>query len=160
MPVRTPAPGLSFVDANLGLVTEGPDVTDAKSKLRELDPDLSAWYDTVQNEWHVVWFNRKLNKDEWILSDEDLERAYLRTMKARNDRPGAETGDQMDDRLVREQKQAEKEDNKEFMEIAGDAGERLYHALKKDGILDHDNIYGPKPRTHLARRDVRIRESR
>jgi hypothetical protein len=45
------------MDANLGrLVEEGPDVTDAKVSLRELDPDLSCYYDTVQEEWVVVWF--------------------------------------------------------------------------------------------------------
>ena len=53
-------PGLTYMDANLGrLVEEGPDVTDAKAKLRELDSDLSCYYDTHQKEWIVVWWNEK-----------------------------------------------------------------------------------------------------
>jgi hypothetical protein len=44
-------------------------------------------------------------------------------------------------------------------EISGDAAERLIHAFKKDGIHDHENIYGPKPRKWAARKDVRVRES-
>ncbi len=159
---RIQAPrGLTYMDANLGrLVEEGPDVTDAKSKLRELDPDLSAYYDTVQNEWIVVWFDRKKNQDTFVLSDEHLERAYQRTLAARNDAPGAETGDQFHARLEREQEELREKDLDSFREIAGDVGERLIHAFKKDGILDHENIYGPKPRKDLARRDVRIRGPR
>lgn len=151
--------GLTYMDANLGrLVEEGPDVTDAKSRLRELDPDLSAYYDTVQEEWIVTWFDRKKNRDTFVLADSNLARAFEKVQKARNDRPGAETGDQLHARLEREQEQLREADMEDFREIARDAGERLIHALKKDGIMDHENIYGPKPRKQLARRDVRIRE--
>jgi hypothetical protein len=162
MPARiVPPRGLSYFDANLGrLVEEGPDVTDAKSRLREVDPDLDAYFDTVQGEWIVTWFDRKKNKDNFILSDKSLEVAYNKILKARNDAPGAETGDQLSDRLEREQEQLREKDMDAFREIAGDVGERLIHAFKKDGILDHENIYGPKPKKHLARRDVRIREPR
>jgi hypothetical protein len=154
-------PGMTYMDANLGrLVEEGPDVTDAKSRLRELDPDLSCYYDTFQEEWVVVWFNRKKNRDEFVLSDRHLERAYSRVEKGRNDAPGAETGDQMAARLEREQEQAKDSEMDVFRQMSGDAAERLIHAFKKDGIHDHENIYGPKPRKWAARRDVRVRERR
>jgi len=152
-------PGLTYMDANLGrLVEEGPDVTDAKAKLRELDSDLSCYYDTHQKEWIVVWWNEKKKQQEFILSDRHLERAYQRTLKGKNDAPGAETGDQMAARLEREQDAAKDAELDGFRDISGDAAERLIHAFKKDGILDHENIYGPKPRKWAARRDVRIRD--
>jgi hypothetical protein len=154
-------PGLTYMDANLGrLVEEGPDVTDAKAKLRELDPDLSCYYDTVQFEWVVVWWDDRKKQDTFILSDENLERAYQRVLKGRNDAPGAETGDQMAARLEREQDQAKDAEMDTFRNISGDVAERLIHAFKKDGIHDHENIYGPKPRKWAARKDVRVRESR
>jgi hypothetical protein len=31
-------------------------------------------------------------------------------------------------------------------EIAGDAGQRLAWAFRKDGLIDHENVYGPAPR--------------
>lgn len=154
-------PGLTYMDANLGrLVEEGPDVTDAKAKLRELDSDLSCYYDTVQFEWIVVWWNDRKKRQEFILADKDLERAYQRTLKGKNDAPGAETGDQMSARLEREQETAKDAEMDVFREISGDFSERLMHAFKKDGIYDHENIYGPKPRKWAARRDVRVREPR
>jgi hypothetical protein len=150
------------MDANLGrLVEEGPDVTDAKSRLRELDPDLSCYYDTVQEEWVVVWFNRKKNRDDvYPLRMSHLERAYQRCRRGEMMRPGAETGDQMAARLEREQEQAKDAEMDVFRQMSGDAAERLIHAFKKDGIHDHENIYGPKPRKWAARRDVRVRERR
>jgi hypothetical protein len=40
-----------------------------------------------------------------------------------------------------------------FSEIVAEAGPRLAHAFKKDGLIDHDNIYGP--RTKRSTRAVR-----
>lgn len=51
-----------------------------------------------------------------------------------------------------------KEDEREdrvLSEIAGDAGERLAWAFRKDGLIDHDNIYGPAPRRSEANRAIR-----
>jgi hypothetical protein len=148
------------MDANVGLIEEGPDVSDYKSRLRELDSDLSCYYDTIQNEWIVVWHNAKRNREEFVLADEDLARAYHRVEKGRNDAPGAETGDEMSTRLEKEQDALKAAEMQQFKEIAGDAAERLIHAFKKDGLHDHEDIYGPKPRKDLAKKDVRIREPR
>jgi hypothetical protein len=155
---RKPAPaGVSYFDHNMGcLVTEGPDVCDYKSRIRELAPGiLDCYYDTVQQEWIVTQKTDK--QEEFLLADTDLARAFERVQAARNDRPGAETGEQMSARLEKEQAALREQEMQGFREIAGDVGERLIHAFKKDGILDHENIYGPKPKPHLARRDVRVR---
>lgn len=159
-------PGLTYMDMNLGrLVEEGPDVTDAKAKLRELDPDLSCYYDSAQEEWIIVWYNPKKNKEEFILSDRHLERAYQRTLKGKNDAPGAETGDQFAARLEREQDKAKDAEMDVFREMSGDAAERLIHAFAKDGLHDHCDIYGgsagqSRKRKWASRRDVRVRERR
>lgn len=161
MPRNPARAGLSYYDANEGvLVTEGPDVCDYKSRLRELDPDLKAYYDREQCEWVVTWWNNKKSQEEFVLARSDLAEAYTAVEKARNDAPGSETALQMHERLVKEQEALREEDMDGFREISGDAAERLLHALKKDGIMDHENIYGPKSDPRRARRDVRVRESR
>lgn len=159
---RVPAPaGISYFDANVGcLVTEGPDVCDYKSRIKELDPNLNAYYDHVQEEWIVTQFVPARNQEEFLLSDRDLGSAYERVQLARNDRPGALTGDQLDDKLTAEQRAAEAAENRELREIAGDAAERLMHAFRKDGIYDHDNIFGPKPKPTLARKATAMRTFR
>lgn len=156
-----PVGGLTYYDANMGrLVTEGPDVCDYKSRLREIDPTLNAYYDTVQEEWIVTFWDDKKNQETFLLSHPDLALAYEMTLKARNDRPGALTGDQLSDKLEREQDDVEKASNERFRNIAGDAAERLTHALKKDGFFDHENIYGPKMKPALSARAASIRSER
>lgn len=161
--LRNPArAGLSYFDANLGrLVTEGPDVCDFKSRLRELGSpgELDAYYDVVEKRWIVTAKHVLTGTEYFVLADADLGKAYERVQKARNDAPGAETADQFSARLEREQDEAKDAEMDVFREISGDMAERLIHAFKKDGIHDHENIYGPKPRKWAARRDVRVRAS-
>jgi hypothetical protein len=155
---RSPAPGLSYMDTDLGrFIEEGPDVTECKARFRELDSNLNAYYDTVQEEWIVTQFVPMKNQEELLLVDKNLARAYQRTLRARNDRPGALTGDELNERLDQDQKRAQEEDLQVFRNIAHDAGERLVHAFKKDGLTDHENIYGPKPKPHLANRASSMR---
>jgi hypothetical protein len=155
-----PAPGLTYMDANLGrLVEEAPDVCDFKARIRELAPGvLDVYFDSYDEDWIVT--QREGEQESFLLRDKDLGRAYQRVQRARNDRPGAETAEQLLRRLDREQEQLQKDNLAPMMDVAGDAAERLIHAFRKDGILDHDNIYGPKPRPGLARRDVRNRGPR
>jgi hypothetical protein len=140
---RSPAPGLSYVDANMGLVEEGPDVTECKVRLKELDSNLNAYYDTIQKEWIVTQFVVQRNQEEFLLADEDLARAYQRVLRARNDAPGALSADELNKELDRSFDEYEDKQMQVFREIASDAGERLVHAFKKDGLMDHENIYGP-----------------
>lgn len=156
-----PVGGLSYVDANLGrVVTEGPDVCGYKNRLREIDPALSAYYDTIQEEWIVTFRNDKTGQEEFVLADPDLALAYESTLRARNDRPGALTGDELATKFEKEQKQEEEKNLDKFRSIAGDAAERLTHALKKDGFFDHENIYGPKEKPVLSARAASIRGER
>lgn len=150
-------PGLTYFDANMGrLVTEGPDVCDYKSRIRADWPELDCYYDVVQEEWIVTQKDQK-GQETFILADQDLARAYKRLQRARNDAPGAMTATQLNEWLEREQDKLREKDMEGFREVARDAAERLMVAFRKDGILDHENIYGPKPKKHLHQRDVRIR---
>lgn len=156
-----PIGGLTYPDANTGrLITEGPDVCDYKSRLREIDPALSAYYDTVQEEWIVTCWNDKKNQDELVLTHTDLAVAYEMTLRARNDRPGALTGDELATKLEREQEAEEQRAMAKFRDIAGDAAERLRHGLQKDGFFDHENIYGPRMKPALSARAASIRTER
>lgn len=157
-----PVGGLTYLDANTGrLTTEGPDVCDVKSKLREIDPDLSATFDLVQEEWLISWFDHKKNQDTLILTCGDLSEGYDAILRARNDRPGALTGNQMADKLEKEQEAEEEKNMKAFRDIAGDAAERLQVALRKDGFFDHEDIYGAAPkRKHLSAKANSIRDRR
>lgn len=155
-----PVGGLTYLDANGHLTNEGPDVCDIKSRLRELDPDLSAYYDEVQQEWIVTWFDRKKNQDTLILTCGDLSEGWDAIQRARNDRPNALTGDEMATKLEREQEADEEKDMHSFRQIAGDAAERLGHALQKDGFFDHEDIYGVGAKPALSRRANQVRDRR
>ena len=44
----------------------------------------------------------------------------------------------------------DKAEEKALEEIVAEAGPRLAHAFKKDGLIDHENIYGPRIREPRA----------
>jgi len=156
-----PATGLTYYDVNMGrLVTEGPDVCNYKSRLRELDPTITAYYDEQQEEWIITYWDEQKNQDTFLLSSPDLALAYDVVCRARNDRPGALTGDELATKFEKEQAAVEDENMKSFRNIAGDAAERLTHALKKDGFFDHENIYGPKVKPGLSAKAGSIRGDR
>jgi hypothetical protein len=161
MPRRKVArPGLSVAEANRGvLVKEGPDVGFYRERILGEWPELDVLYDLEQREWIVYQPDRR-GVETFVLADEDLARAYTRLQAARNDAPGTPDAYQLNEHLEKEQEDARERDMEDFRSIARDAGERLIHAFKKDGLLDHEDIYGPAPRKHLAKRDVRIREPR
>jgi hypothetical protein len=161
MPKRKVArPGLSVVEANPQvLVKEGPDVAFYREIILAEWPELEVLYDTQQKEWIIYQPDRR-GVETFVLADEDLARAYKRLQKARNDAPGTPDATQLNDLLEKEQADARERDMEDFRNIAREAGERLIHAFKKDGLLDHEDIYGPAPRKHLAQRDVRIRDSK
>jgi hypothetical protein len=152
--------GLSYADANPGrLIKEGPDVQHFLGRIEETWPELEVYYDCWDLEWVVTQHDRKGN-ETLVLTDKDLARAYERLQRADNAAPGSPDAYNLNELLEREQAEAKEKDMEDFRVIARDAGERLIHAFKKDGLLDHEDIYGPKPKKNLAKRDVRIREHR
>ena len=76
------------------------------------------------------------------LNDRTIERIYK-----------ADQGsDQYEDITAYLEKAWDAEDaaeDKKFEEIVAEAGPRLAHAFKKDGLIDHDNIYGTRPKHNV-----------
>src|SRR5205809_79621 len=108
---RRPAqPGLSYYDANVGrLVTEGPDVCDFKTRIRERWPELSCYYDVIQKEWIVV--GKDIHGVEYfVLADEDLANAWGRLERADNNAPGSLTAQQLNECLEKEQEKLQEQD--------------------------------------------------
>jgi hypothetical protein len=156
-----PVGGLTYPDANTGrFITEGPDVCNYKAKIRELDPGLDCHYDQIDEEWVITWWDERKKQDMLVLTCGDLAQGYDAVCRARNDRPGALTGDQLSRKLEKEQEAEEEKNLHAFRQIAGDAAERMIHALKKDGFFDHENIYGPKEKPALSARASSIRGDR
>lgn len=125
-------------------VSYGPDVLEKKREIEERWPELECVFDTVDLEWTI------LEK-----TDQGTKLALGQTFKA------------LDDRVVRRLERADdhapspidlieavdshnamidRDNERKLEEIAGDAAERLRHAFRKDGLYDHADIYGPKPR--------------
>ncbi len=153
--------GLSYVDVNKGrITTEGPDVLDLKRQIRELwNGTLEAYFDWEQREWIIVE-NRLDGVQDLVttckphqfndrLLDRLREAANTTTVEAMN---------YVD--AFNEKREAELD--KEFYEITGDAGERLMHAFKKDGLYDHCDIYGgsTKKSRRYAGKGVRAHSER
>lgn len=141
---RLARPGLSYIDANSGrLVTESAELLDMKQRIRERWPNLYVTFDHVDRKYLVIQecedgIERlalmRPYCDDRLLADiakaDPTHRAYIDPEEA----------------IDKHNAQIERDRDWELEQIAGDAGERLAHAFKKDGLHDHENIYGPKPK--------------
>lgn len=149
-------PGLSYFDANLGrLVTESAEVLDMKAKIRERWPFLDVAHDTHDQVFTVVQtcedgvqrcFMTRPYCDDRLLMDiakaDPTNRNYV----------------DPEESVDKHNAQVERDQDREMEEIAGDFGERLIHALKQDGYMDHEDIYGAKPKPDEARRAINVGE--
>ncbi len=154
-------PGLSYVDANSGrITTEGPDVLDIKSRIRDLwGGTLEAYFDWHQMEWIVVE-NCLDGQQRFVLAckpREFTERLVDRLRAAGN----TTTVEQMNI-VDAHNERLEKLHEDRLMETTGDAAERLMHAFRKDGLYDHCDIYGGqgKNRKRVGNRGVRAHRER
>lgn len=126
-------------------ITLGPDVLGKKAEIEERWPELKCIFDGVDLEWSILE----------TCADGKIRLALGQTFK------------RLDDRVIRRLARADdhgtaqidlitavdthnalidRENERKLEEIAGDAAERLHHAFRKDGLYDHDDIYGPNPR--------------
>jgi hypothetical protein len=125
-------------------VSYGPDVLDKKREIETRWPELECVFDTVDLEWTIM-----------EKTDQGMKLALGNTFK------------RLDDRVIRRLERADdhathgidliaavdshnalidRDEERALEEIAGDAAERLAHAFKKDGLYDHCDIYGAKPK--------------
>lgn len=150
---RLARPGLSYYDANAGrLITETSDLLDMKARIRARWPNLDIFFDREDRVFVVIQhcedgvdrlaLQRPYCDDRLM---EDLVKAdptsphFVDPIKAVDDHNDA----------------IERQQEHELSEVAGDVGERLIHAFKKDGLYDHEDIGARRKPTALRDRAIR-----
>lgn len=133
-------PGLSYFDANRGrLVTEGPDILKIKAEIESGWPGvLSVFFDLEEEVWVIVekcsdGVERLAVKTD-ILSQKTIDKLH------RIDQAKHRQGD-VNRQLELEDADVERKKDHILSESIGEAGERLFTALKKDGILHAPSVY-------------------
>lgn len=136
-------------------VEYGPDVLDKKAEIETRWPELKCIFDTIDQEWSIIE-HCKDGQDRLALGQtfKCLDDRLIRRLE-RADEHSRSVSD-LEESVDRFNAQKERDDERALENISGDAAERLMFALKKDGIMDHADIYGPKPKSrHIANRAVR-----
>lgn len=155
---RLARPGLTYFEANSGrLVTETAELLDAKAMIRERWPNLDVYFDHYERMFVVV-------QKVWDPETQcHIERAFM-TRPYCGDKlfeeiekanPESPYFVDPEDAIDKHNAGVERDRDREVEDIAGDFGERLIHALKKDGFMDHENIFGAPARPQLAQRALR-----
>lgn len=141
MKPRTPAkPGLSIADANPGrLITFQEDVLGVKREIEQRWAGLlSVFFDTDNEEWVIVEHCAD-GTDRCAFTTPALSQATLDKINK---------ADQLSRSYVDPEasfQQADREEEREkdwaLTEKIGEAAERLYHALRKDGLIHKPSVF-------------------
>lgn len=138
--------GLSYLDANRQCIVEvSGEVMEIKEEIKRRWPDtIDCWFDKDRLKFVVtVKYN---GKEELLYETDHLTWGDLDRIQ----RAESLSSDDMLDEVDRINAAREKQIDDEFTDAIGDAGERLLHALRKDGVTDHADIYGTKNRRARA----------
>lgn len=138
MRLKVASRDLSIVDANGGrLVTYQEDVLGIKRRIEETWPELCVVFDLVDEEW-VIYEQCLDGVDRLLFKTRVLDqRAMDRIARAdMNSQDPLKDIDDYNDALEREQ-------DRRFEDAIGDAGERLAHALWKDGVGGKLSVFFP-----------------
>lgn len=126
-------------------VSFGPDVLNKKQEIEQRWPELECVFDTVDLEWSIIE-HCKDGKDRLALGQtfRALDDRVIRRLERADDysRSAIDLIEAVDSHNAL----IDRDNERKLEEIAGDAAERLHHAFRKDGLYDHDDIYGPKPK--------------
>lgn len=139
---RPQQPGLTYYESNAGcLIRETPELLDMKARIRELRPDahFNVFFDFDQ-ELYIITQVLEDNTEELVLTTKELNEQEIKR-RIWEGRPERSADEFLAD-LDKENAQIERDKEREFEDQLGDAGERLAHALKKDGVVDHEDIHG------------------
>lgn len=138
---RAPAkPGLSIVDANQGrLVTYEQDVLDIKAEIeRRWAGLLSAFFDNENEEWviveHCIDGTDRICFTTSMLSQATIDKINRADQASRS-------FEDLEENMRVEDTQRERDLDHTLSESIGDATEKLYFALKKDGIIDRPMVF-------------------
>lgn len=145
--LRPALKGLSYFDANRHkLVEVSGEALEVKRQVCERWPQLDMHFDKDDLVWVVV----QTVEEGPDTGTQKLVGKYRRIdnlieILDRADPTSSRYKDPLE-AMDKAAAEVEKEEESQFREIVGDAGERLVHAFKKDGLHDHLNIYGPRPK--------------
>jgi hypothetical protein len=133
-------PGLSYYDANRGrLITEGPDVLNIKAEIESRWPGvLSAFFDAESEEWVIV---EKCPDgiERLALKTRVLSMGVIQKLE-RIDQAKHVQGD-VNRKLELEDADVERKKEHALTESIGDGAERLFWALKKDGVIHAPQVF-------------------
>jgi hypothetical protein len=123
----------------------GPDVLDKKAEIERRWPQLTCVFDSVDLEWSILE-RCEDNKTRLALGNtfKRLDDSVIRRLERADDH--ATHGLDLEREVDSHNAKLDRDEERRFEDIAGDAAERLHHAFRKDGLYDHDDIYGVKPR--------------
>jgi len=134
--------GLSYLDANRNrLVTEGPDVLEVKREIELRWPGiLSCFFDVDAEEWVIVekcpdGLERMVMKTKalgmWVIDKLNRIDQAKHTVSA----------DALNHKFDIEDMETEKDKEHKLSEAVGEAAERLFLALRKDGIIHAPKVF-------------------
>jgi hypothetical protein len=138
--------GLSYLDANTGrLVTEGPDILNIKQEIESRwNGVLSVFFDVEAEEWVVVE-HCKDGTDRMVMTTRKLDSRAIDKLN-RIDQAKHPQGDLNHKYDVEDTLEEHRREHR-ITEAVGEAAERLFFALRKDGV-----IHAPK---NLAMRVIK-----
>lgn len=146
-------PGLTYLEANSGrLITETAEILDLKAEIRSRWPNLDVYFDQEERLFIVTQTVDGLEK--FVMSRPYCNDKLLMDI-AKCDPANPNYVDPIE-AVDAHNAKIERAQEYELEQISGDFGERLIHALKKDGFYNHEDIFGAKPKSQ-ALRDQAIR---
>lgn len=137
----------------------GPDVLDKKTEIETRWPELKCIFDTVDMEWSIIQENKDGSGQSLALGQtfKRLDGSVVRRLERADEY--SRSVEDLEHAVDSHNSSLERASESRMLDITGDAGERLIHAFRKDGIYDHMNIYGPAPRRGIANRAIRSSNS-
>jgi hypothetical protein len=131
--------GLTYFDANRGrLITEGPDILEIKKEILARWPGiLEVFFDTESEEWVIVEKCKdgveRLAFTTKVLSSATIDKLNRIDQHKNDFDPNKQ--------LEAEDRQAQKDKDHRFAESIGEGIERLYSALRKDGLIHRPQVF-------------------
>lgn len=146
---KTPAPGISYLDANSHrLITIQDDVLGIKKRIEDTWPELRVYFDTEAEEWVITQIDRH-NTESLLFTTPSLSEAtMLRIQQAEAD-PW--------ESIQKAEAEADREHERRVADLCGDVGERLAHAFARDGLTVRSKISTFIPNRERTNRRATVR---
>lgn len=141
-PRQLARPGLSLVDANKGrLVTYQEDVLDIKGRIkREWPGVIDVFFDEDPSaECWVITQTDKEGTESVLFTTKQLSESTIDRIR-RADQVLHPSRDPLKE-IEKEEAEIERDKDRRFSERVGEAGERLFLALRKDGVIHTPKVF-------------------